>query len=144
MRGLWEKSMDLEVGSILEGKVTGITNFGAFVSLPDGSNGMVHISEVAHSYVSDIREHLQEGQEVKVKVLSADEGRISLSIKKAQEPVRSQSFQRPSNPRRVKTAPVEAAPPSFEDKLKQFMQESENKMSDLRAHTENRRGRGRR
>ena len=135
--------MDLEVGSILEGKVTGITNFGAFVSLPDGVSGMVHISEVANTFVSDIREHLEEGQSVKVKVLSAEDGRVSLSIKKAMPAPRpagrGKSFRKPSE-----NAPAEAAPVSFEDKLKQFMQESENKMSDLRAHTENRRGRGRR
>lgn len=137
--------MSLEVGSILEGKVTGITKFGAFVSLPDGKNGMVHISEVSHSYVSDIREHLSEGQEVKVKVLSVDESRVSLSIKKAQEADRKQSFgRRPSAPRTGRPAADEAVPASFEDKLKQFMQESENRMSDLRAHTESRRGRGRR
>jgi len=136
--------MDLEVGSILEGKITGITNFGAFVSLPDGSNGMVHISEVSHTYVSDIREHLEEGQTVKVKVLSAEGGRVSLSIKKAQEPVRNKQFRSQSGQRRIAPASVEPGPVSFEDKLKQFMQESENKMSDLRAHTENRRGRGRR
>ncbi len=138
--------MSLEVGSILEGKVTGITKFGAFVSLPDGKNGMVHISEVANSYVSDINEHLSEGQEVKVKVLSVDGGRVSLSIKKAQEPERNRNFTRrpaPSFKGREATSDSTASS-SFEDKLKQFMQESENKMSDLRAHTENRRGRGRR
>lgn len=134
--------MGLEVGSIVEGKITGITNFGAFVSLPDGVSGMVHISEVANTYVSNIREHLEEGQTVKVKVLSAEEGRISLSIKKAQEPVRPAP--RNGAPRRSAANDTPAAPLSFEDKLKQFMQESENKMSDLRAHTENRRGRGRR
>ena len=133
--------MGLEIGSILEGKVTGITNFGAFVSLPDGANGMVHISEVANSYVSDIREHLKEGQTVKVKVISAEEGRVSLSIKKAMEPVRPA---RSANFRANSASATPPAPMSFEDKLKQFMQESENKMSDLRAHTENKRGRGRR
>ncbi len=134
--------MGLEVGSIVEGKVTGITNFGAFVSLPDGGSGMVHISEVANTYVSNIREHLEEGQTVKVKVLSAEEGRVSLSIKKAQEPVRPAP--RNTALRRPAAGDTPNAPMSFEDKLKQFMQESENKMSDLRAHTENRRGRGRR
>lgn len=138
--------MSLEVGSILEGRVTGITKFGAFVSLPDGKNGMVHISEVANSYVSDISEHLREGQEVKVKVLSVDGSRVSLSIKKAQEPERNRSFNRRSAPagRGREATGESSASSSFEDKLKQFMQESENRMSDLRAHTENRRGRGRR
>jgi len=122
--------MELEIGSILDGKVTGITKFGAFVSLPTGRTGMVHISEVAHTYVSDIRQHLAEGQEVRVRVLAVDkEGRVNLSIKKAQTP----------EPRSER-APVlaDARMPSrqrenlsFEDKLKQFMQDSQNKMSDL-------------
>lgn len=79
--------MAVEVGNILEGKVTGITDFGAFVELPEGKSGMVHISEVAPVYVSKISEFLQEGQTVKVKVLSVNEenGKISLSIKKASE-----------------------------------------------------------
>ena len=78
--------MQLEVGSILEGKVTGITNFGAFVDLPNSASGMVHISEVAPNYVSQIKDHLKVGQEVKVKVLSiGDDGKVSLSIKKAME-----------------------------------------------------------
>ena len=75
---------EIEVGAILEGKVTGITKFGAFVSLPGGKSGLVHISEIAYSYVSDVSDHLAEGQDVKVKVISIDENnRINLSIKKA-------------------------------------------------------------
>lgn len=78
--------MAVEVGNILEGKVTGITDFGAFVDLPDGKSGMVHISEVAPTYVNKISDHLAEGQTVKVKVLSVGEnGKISLSIKKAMD-----------------------------------------------------------
>lgn len=78
--------MAVEVGNILEGKVTGITDFGAFVDLPDGKSGMVHISEVAPTYVNKISDHLTEGQTVKVKVLSVGEnGKISLSIKKAMD-----------------------------------------------------------
>ena len=77
----------LEVGMVLEGKVTGITKFGAFVSLPDGRSGLVHISEIASSYVSDVREHLTEGQTVKVKILAINaDGKINLSIKKAEAP----------------------------------------------------------
>ena len=76
--------MQLEVGKIYEGKVTGITKFGAFVELDKDTTGMVHISEVANTFVSEIKDHLQEGQTVKVKVLSmGDDGKISLSIKKA-------------------------------------------------------------
>lgn len=76
--------MQLEVGKIYEGKVTGITKFGAFVELEKGTTGMVHISEIANTYVNEIKDHLTEGQTVKVKVLSLGEGgKISLSIKKA-------------------------------------------------------------
>mgnify|MGYP003282418035 len=77
--------MDLTVGAIVEGKVTGITKFGAFVALPENKSGMVHISEVASSFVNDIKDFLQEGQQVKVKIINIDQqGRINLSIKKAQ------------------------------------------------------------
>ena len=76
--------MQLEVGKIYEGKVTGITKFGAFVELEPGTTGMVHISEVANTFVNEIKDHLTEGQQVKVKVLNVtDDGKISLSIKKA-------------------------------------------------------------
>ncbi|MEG1778894.1 MAG: S1 RNA-binding domain-containing protein [Oscillospiraceae bacterium] len=76
--------MQVEVGSIVEGQVTGITKFGAFVELPNGKTGMVHISEVASTYVNEISEHLTEGQTVKVKIIGVnDDGKISLSIKKA-------------------------------------------------------------
>lgn len=94
--------MQLEVGNIYEGKVTGITKFGAFVELDAKTTGMVHISEVANTFVNEIKDHLQEGQTVKVKVLTVgDDGKISLSIKKAlpQEPreQRQRSFSRDSN-----------------------------------------------
>ena len=75
--------MGIEVGSVLEGKVTGIKSFGAFVSLPDGKNGLVHISEVSNSFVQDINTVLKEGETVKVKVMSiAEDGKIALSIKR--------------------------------------------------------------
>ena len=74
--------MELTVGQILEGKVKSITNFGAFVSLPENKTGMVHISEVANAYVSDIRQHLTEGQDVKVMVIGTENGKINLSIKR--------------------------------------------------------------
>ena len=76
--------MELTVGTVTEGKVTGITKFGAFVALPGGKSGMVHISEVANAFVQDISQHVQEGQTVKVVVIGIDErGRINLSIKRA-------------------------------------------------------------
>ena len=75
-------TMELTVGTVLEGKVKSITNFGAFIALPENKTGMVHISEVANAYVSDIRQHLTEGQDVKVVVIGTDNGKINLSIKR--------------------------------------------------------------
>ena len=86
--------MQLEVGAVLEGKVTGITKFGAFVELPGGKTGMVHISEIAPTFVKEIRDYVTENQMVKVKILNiSEEGKVSLSMKKAMEP-----SQRPSSP----------------------------------------------
>ena len=87
--------MELTVGTVLEGKVKSITNFGAFVSLPENKTGMVHISEVANAYVSDIRQHLTEGQDVKVVVIGNENGKINLSIKRLEpKPVRENNQQR--------------------------------------------------
>jgi S1 RNA binding domain protein len=125
----------MEIGSILSGKVTGITKFGAFVALPDGRSGMVHISEVAYSYVNDISEHLTDNQEVMVKVIGiSPEGRVNLSIKKAAPP--------PPRKDAVFTGakrPAPAGPPSFEDKLKAFMSDSESKLSGMRDNNKPRR-----
>ena len=97
--------MAFEVGSVLEGKVTGITKFGAFVSLPENRSGLVHISEIAYSYVNDVREHLSEGQDVTVKVISIDENnRINLSIKQAAPPP-ARPERRPNGPRPANGAP---------------------------------------
>lgn len=117
--------MEWTVGTLLEGKVKTITKFGAFVSLPENRTGMVHISEVANTYVSDIREHLTEGQSVQVKVITVDEaGKIGLSIKKAQERPRSNAPRPESN-----RASTPKAPLTFEEKLKQFMSDSDSKIS---------------
>ena len=87
--------MELTVGAVLEGKIKSITNFGAFVSLPENKTGMVHISEVANAYVSDIRQHLTEGQDVKVMVIGTENGKINLSIKRLEpKPQRENNFQR--------------------------------------------------
>lgn len=99
--------MGFEVGSVLEGKVTGITKFGAFVSLPENRSGLVHISEIAYSYVNDVHDHLAEGQSVTVKVIGIDDNnRINLSIKQAAPPP-ARPERRPNNgPRPVNnTAP---------------------------------------
>ena len=121
--------MSVEVGSIVKGKVTGIKNFGAFVQLPGGKTGLVHISEVADQYVEDINEHLSVGEEVEVKVLSVgDDGKISLSIKKAKEPK--------PKPRPRK----DPSPEDFEKKLSSFLKDSEDRMSTIKRQTESRRG----
>ncbi len=149
--------MEFGVGSIVDGKVTGITKFGAFVALPEGKSGLVHISEIAYSYVNEVSEYLHEGQEVKVKVIGVDQvNRINLSIKQCSPPPQrsprpaggGQRFnnnnnrgngnggQRPhyGNSSRpvgyVRPAPKE--PTDFEDRLKQFMQASDSKLAELR------------
>ncbi|MGI6362777.1 MAG: S1 RNA-binding domain-containing protein [Bacillota bacterium] len=111
----------LQVGQVLTGEVTGITNFGAFVLLPTKETGLVHISEVADSFVRDINDYLQLNQEVKVKVISISEGKIGLSIRRANESQRD----------------IQKA---FEDRLSKFIKESEERQSDLRRKTDNKRG----
>lgn len=119
--------MPIAVGSIVEGVVTGITNFGAFVQLSDGETGLVHISEVANSYVRDINDFLQKSDRVKVKVLSMEEGgKIGLSIKQAQKNHNRNS--RPENRA------------SFEDKMAKFLKESDERLQDLKRNTESKRG----
>ena len=136
--------MELTVGAILEGKVKSITNFGAFVSLGDNKIGMVHISEVSNSYVSDIRQHLTEGQDVKVMVLSVDGTKINLSIKRLEPkpqaeraPGNFRGGPRPNAPRQPQAPTPPPAPKTadqlFEEKLKAFMSESDTKLSSIRA-----------
>lgn len=125
--------MELNVGAVLPGKVTGITKFGAFVSLPENKTGMVHISEIANTYVNDIKDHLNEGQEVSVKIIGIDkEGRLNLSIKKALEPLQPRPDRHAGVPSGRRPQP--SANLTFEDKLKQFMSDSESKISALRQH----------
>ena len=133
--------MSLAVGSVIEGTVTGITNFGAFVELPTGQTGLVHISEVADVYVADINEYLKKMDKVKVKVLSVDPSgrKIALSIRQAQEgasPVRKMT----GAPPRGGGGRGRPMPGSFEDKLKRFMRDSEERLGDLRRNTEGKRG----
>jgi len=155
--------MELQVGSILEGKVTTITKFGAFVALEGGKSGLVHISEIANTFVNDVHDFLQEGQTVKVLVLSTENGKINLSIKKTQPQERPAP--RPARPARPANSAPAARPPqqnrtfsrvpqqatvapsadqSFEDKLKQFLSSSEGKMADLNRSIDGKRGGGRR
>ena len=127
--------MEASIGSIVDGKVTGITKFGAFVSLPDGRSGLVHISEIAYSYVNEVSDFLQLGQKVKVKIISIDpNGRINLSIKKTADPPARQS--RRSPPQIAAGGPSAPRSESFEDKLKQFMQDSDSKLSGVRQYNE--------
>ena len=124
--------MDFEVGAILAGKVTGITKFGAFVTIAPGKSGLVHISEISSTYVSDVREHLAEGQDVTVKLIGVDQtGRMNLSIKAAvQAPV--EEPRRPPQPKQQQSA----TEPTFEDKLKRFMQDSDSKMSGMKQYSD--------
>ncbi len=138
--------MQFEVGAIVEGKVKGITSFGAFVELDEGKTGMVHISEVSRDYVKDINEYLKKGQVVKAKVVKiSDKGEIGLSIRKAEnDSVKKEMDKSPRNfrpesfDRRTLKKPVQKA--SFEDMLSMFKAASEEKMSDLKRATESKRG----
>ena len=157
--------MELTVGAIVEGKVKSITNFGAFVSLPEGKTGMVHISEVANAYVSDIRQHLTEGQDVKVMVIGLENGKINLSIKRLEAKPQRENTGRPGGfrgnnggaPRRDREGgapqggyqnraprqPVQPAAPKtadqlFEERLKAFMSESDSKISSIRQYSDHR------
>lgn len=148
----------LEIGAIVEGKVTGLTAFGAFVSLPDGKSGMVHISEVSTSFVKDIKDFLKEGQTVKVKVVGiSEEGKISLSIRKAEPQKEKSAYEqkdneirkprrndRPRNANVWQGQPTKKEATSFEDMMAQFKQVSDEKMSDLKRTTEFRGGNNRR
>src|SRR5699024_8438887 len=120
--------MSIEVGSKLQGKVTGITNFGAFVEVEKGKTGLVHISEVADTYVKDINEYLKVGEEVTVKVINVQkDGKIGLSIKKAKD-----------RPKREK--PQRERTESFEAKMNRFLKDSEDRLASLKKHTESKRG----
>ena len=160
--------MAIEVGGVVEGTVTGITKFGAFVDLGDHKVGLVHISEVADVYVNDVKDFLNEGQKVKVKVLTIDEnGKIGLSIKRLQ-PKKPEQTQ-PQAPRaaaagtgnRFSHAPHAAHAPhrpmgggdfhrpagwfssgplSFEDKLSKFLKDSDERLTDLKKKTDSKRG----
>ena len=135
--------MELTVGAVLDGKVKSITNFGAFVSLPENQTGLVHISEVANTYVSDIRQHLTEGQDVKVVVLSLDNGKVNLSIKRLEAKQENRPPRRENTPRPARSAPTPPPAPKtadqlFEEKLKQFMSESDSKISSIRQYSDHR------
>ncbi|MCL6553519.1 MAG: S1 RNA-binding domain-containing protein [Firmicutes bacterium] len=119
--------MSVEPGTVVEGTVVKITPYGAFVELPDGKSGLVHISEIADTYVKDVKDYLKEQDRVRVKVLGLNEkGKLDLSIKQALSPEE-----------RAQRARQKA---SFEEKLKAFMKESEERLLDLKRNTEAKRG----
>ena len=137
--------MELTVGQIVEGKITGITNFGVFVDLGENKSGLVHISEVARSFVNDINEFVKVGDVVKMKVMNiTEEGKISLSIKRALEPEKTQEAPRKPREARPQREPVTPAynsytwtpkkqePASFEEMMNRFKQTSDEKFSDLK------------
>ena len=158
------QTMELTVGAVLEGKVKSITNFGAFIALPENKTGLVHISEVANAYVSDIRQHLTEGQDVKVVVIGTENGKINLSIKRLEPKPQRENTGRPNfrgnsgsggngaprreggnfqNQSRPRPAPVQPAAPKtadqlFEEKLKAFMSESDSKLSSMKQYADHR------
>lgn len=149
--------MALEIGEIVEGKVTGLTKFGAFVNLPEEKVGMVHISEVSTTYVKDIGDFLEKGQSVKVKILNIDEGgKISLSMKqvpenaeaaKVAEADRSERGERREKKRSApnvwqgqKSKYADKDELTFEEMMSQFKQQSDDKLTDLKRATESKHG----
>ena len=138
--------MQLDVGMVLEGKVTGITKFGAFVELPGGRTGMVHISEVASTFVKEIRDYVTENQTIKVKILNINEdGKISLSMKRAVDPPprtgnSAPRQQRPGRPGNYEWQSRRNEGGSFEEMMSRFKQTSDEKMSDLKRCMESKRG----
>ncbi len=132
--------MDFEKGAVVQGKVTGITKFGAFVELAPGTTGLVYISEISNVYVKNVADYLSVGQMVTVKILDIDaSGRVNLSIKQTLPP--------PEPKPMVKPRPAsggEVVDASFEDKLKKFMKDSDSKMSDIRRQSERKGSRRRR
>ena len=139
--------MELTAGAILEGKVKSITAFGAFITLPGNQTGLVHISEVANTFVSDVHQHLTEGQDVKVMVLSNEGGKLNLSIKRLEaKPQRENAAPRREAPQnRPPRAAAPTPPPApktadqlFEEKLKAFMSESDSKISSCRQYSDHR------
>lgn len=138
--------MALTVGSIMEGKITGITNFGAFVSLEGGKSAMVHISEVANTFVKEIRDFVSENDTVKVMITGiSPDGKISCSIKRAQAASRSQNAESAGS-NKPKSPPAEFdwgkknEEMSFEDKLNKFKQDSDEKMHTLKKYMDAKRG----
>ena len=130
--------MQLEVGNNVTGKITGITNFGAFVQLEGGKVGLIHISEIALNYVKDINDHVKVGDEVKVKIVGITNGKISLSVKKVLEEEKKNQSSRPADVEMFARAPEQDL--SFEEKMSKFKQDSDDKMLALKRNFESKRG----
>ncbi|HEY3374445.1 MAG TPA: S1 RNA-binding domain-containing protein [Candidatus Aquicultor sp.] len=125
--------MSVEIGSIVEGKVVKTTNFGAFVELAGGLIGLIHISEIAHSYVKDVKEFLHENDEVKAKVVAIKpDGKIDLSLKQLEEP--------PKEEVKVRTFERRESGESFERMMKNFLRSSEERLGDIKRNIEGKRG----
>ncbi len=132
--------MSIAVGDIIEGKITSTTNFGAFVSLPEGKNGLIHISEISNDYVEKVDDYVERGQDVKVKVLTVKEGKIGLSLKALELKKEAPKKKREA----VEWSKPDTTPDlSFEDKLSQFMKDSSEKYDQLRSR-DGKRGAGQR
>lgn len=133
--------MAMEAGSIVEGKVTRITNFGAFVELEEGKVGLIHISEVAEVYVNDVRDFLSEGDAVQVKVVSIEGNKIALSLKQAKpKPPEAENQSFKQNRRGDFRKPPRQLSASFEDKLSKFLKDSDERLTDLKRKTDSKRG----
>mgnify|MGYP002351163600 FL=1 len=119
----------IEVGSVLEGRVTGITRFGAFIDIGEGRTGLVHISEIADAFVHDVNDYLKHNDVVRVKVIAVESGRVGLSIKQADPNYLAQRARRDR-----------AYQQSFEDKLTKFLKDSDERHQDLKRNQDSKRG----
>ncbi len=148
--------MSVEIGKVVDGTVTGITNFGAFIQLPDGKTGLCHISEIADEYVKNVKDYLEEKQTVKVKIIEVNgKGKVSLSIRKANENPETKPEKKLERKPERKPANVEVRPKpvntgfkstkpkgDFEDMLSQFLKDSDDKLKDMKKNINKRRGNG--
>ena len=133
--------MGIEVGSKIQGKVSGITKFGAFVDLDDNNTGLVHISEVSSQYVNDIHDVLSVGDVVNVKVMSiGEDGKIALSIRRYDEDKKPKQEKRSPQRHQKKAARPQHKSQDFDTMLNNFMKDSDERLSSLRRNTEGKRG----
>ncbi len=145
--------MQIEEGTVLDARITGIASFGAFADLGEGKSGLIHISEIAPTYVEDVNDHLKKGQKVRVKVIAVQGDKISLSIKRVEQeqqkkPRRSKKEKTAQKPSRKPTQPPEEfefakrSDLSFDDMLQKFKRDSDEKFQDLKRSNDNKRSGG--